>query len=108
MAELPVESTDPDQLFTATINLMWQLHYAALEHRLQWAADDLLVALSDLGVGPWRHLGWSPDVIGVPFTALGTLLDRMLVELLRVTPGFGARVAIAKAQSRLDPHHAGS
>jgi len=48
MAELPTEWTDPDQLFTATINLMWQLHYAAVEHGLQWAADDLLVALSDL------------------------------------------------------------
>jgi hypothetical protein len=47
----------------------------------------------------------TPELDGLPFTILCTLLDRMLAELGRVTPGFGARVALAKVRSWLDPEH---
>jgi hypothetical protein len=105
VAELGVQWTDPDRVFTATINLMWQLHGAAHDQDVSWGADDLLVAISELELGPWQHLGGSPELVGWPFTVPCTLLDRLLVELLRVTPGFGARVAVTKARGWPDPDH---
>lgn len=105
MAESRTQWTDADPLFTATINLMWQLHGAARDQDVPWAAYDLLVAISELELGPWRHVGRSAEVVGVPFTMACTLVDRLLVELLRVTPGFGARVALATARGWLDPDH---
>jgi len=97
--------TDPDELFTAVVNLVWQLHYMAGQPGLGWAAEDLLVAAGELSLGPWEHQGRTADVAEVPFTSLCVLLDRSLEELHRVSPGFGARVAIAKARGWLDPDH---
>ena len=105
VADPRVPCSDPDQLFTATINLMWQLHGAAHDQGVPWAADDLLVAICELDQGLWRHLGRPAETVGWPFTVTCTLLDRLLVELLRVTPGLGARVAVARARGWLDPDH---
>ena len=106
MPELvPFRTTDPDHLFTLTINLMWQLLYSAEEQDAAWASQDLLVAIDALDCGPWRHLGPTPDLLGVPFIIMCTLLDRMLTVLGRVTPGFGARVALDRARAWLDPAH---
>ena len=82
---------------------MWELWHEAAEHHVAWAADDLLVAISELGLGPWRHASEVDPVVGLPFTVRCTLLDAMLAELLRVTLGFGARVAMGKARGWLDP-----
>jgi hypothetical protein len=84
---------------------MWQLHADAPDQDVPWAADDLLVAICELELGPWRHLGWTPGTAGLPFTRACTVLDLLLTELLRATPGLGARVAIAKARGWRDPDH---
>jgi hypothetical protein len=41
----------------------------------------------------------------VPFIMLCSLVERLLAELARVTPGFAARVAVARARAALDPEH---
>jgi hypothetical protein len=86
-----------------TICLMWRLHDEAAIHGVPWAGEDLVVAIGELELGPWQHLGAAPELDGLPFTVACRVLDWMLVELGRVTPGLGARVAVAKAQSWLDP-----
>lgn len=101
----PIPTTVPDQLFTVTVNLMWQLYYDADGQRVPWARDDLLVAMAELELGPWQPLGPTPELDGVPFTVLCNLLDQLLAELARVTPGFGARIALARARAWLDPEH---
>ena len=106
MDELPITiGLDEDRLFTLSSNLMWQLYYEAAAQGVPGLEIDLLAAFGALDAGPWRHLGSTPDIPGVPFTVLCSLLDRLLVELLRVTPGLAARVAVAKAQACLDPDH---
>ena len=102
---MPFRTTNPDLLFTLTINLMWQLFYEADDHDVPWLQLDLLVAIGELECGPWRHLGSTPDVLGVRFTILCNLLDWLLAELGRVTGGLGARIALARARSCLDPDH---
>jgi hypothetical protein len=60
---VPFQTTDPDQLFTLTINLVWQLLYSAEDADVAWVRPDLLVAIDALECGPWRtsnpHLKWS-------------------------------------------------
>jgi hypothetical protein len=48
----PVSTADPDQLFTLTINLMWQLHDDADGQGVPWAREDLLIAIGELELGP--------------------------------------------------------
>jgi hypothetical protein len=96
-----------DALFTLTVNLLWQLHYAAADQRVGWLQVDLVGAIMELEFGPWRHLGFTPDIQGAPFTVLCALLDVLLDELGRRTPGLSARVALARARGWLDPVHAG-
>lgn len=96
---------DVDALFTCTINLMWHLHAACIERGLTQLADDLLVALSELEIGPWRHLGGCTAGAGLPFTAECRMLDALLDRLQESSPGFGPRTAIEQAKSWLDPHH---
>jgi hypothetical protein len=105
VTDADAEWSNPNWLFTATINVMWHLHAEAPAQDAAWLTDDLLVAICELELGPWRHIGRTPQVIGLPFTMVCTLLDRLLTELLRVSPGLGARVAIAKAREWLDPDH---
>jgi hypothetical protein len=95
-----------DALFTVTINLMWQLHYDAAEQGVQWLEVDLVAAIGELDAGPWRHLGATPDIQGMRFTTLCALLDALMDELGRRTPGLSARVALAQARCWLDPLHA--
>jgi hypothetical protein len=94
-----------NELFTAVIDLMWELYYEAPKQGVPWAAIDLLSAIGELDLGPWRDSETRFHVVGVPFTVRCGLLDAMLARLLEVTPGLGARVAIAKARDWLDPHH---
>jgi hypothetical protein len=103
----PRRTGDPEQdgLYTLTTNLMWQLYYEAASQGVPGLEIDLLAAVGELDAGPWRHLGPTPDIPGVPFTLLCSLLDRLLGELVRVTPGLAARVAVAKALACLDPDH---
>src|SRR4051794_23486322 len=96
-----------DALFTLTVNLMWQLHYAAADQGVGFLEIDLVTAIMELELGPWRYLGFTPDVQGTPFTRLCALVDLLLDELGRRTPGLAARVALARARSWLDPAHAG-
>jgi hypothetical protein len=96
-----------DALFTLTVNLLWQLHYAAAEQGVGFLEIDLVTAIMELELGPWRHLGFTPDVQGAPFTRLCGLLDLLLDELGRRTPGLAARVALARAWSWLEPARAG-
>lgn len=97
-----VPSSGRDELFSATIELMWDLHDTASEKDVSWAEGDLLAAINELELGPWRHVGRQCEAIGLPFTVRCSLLDLMLTELLHVTPGLGARVAIPKARTWLD------
>ena len=69
--------------------------------------NDLVTAIMELELGPWRHLGFIPDVQGTPFIRMCGLLDLLLDELGRRTRGLAARVALARAWSWLDPAHAG-
>jgi hypothetical protein len=96
---------DVDALFTRTTNLMWHLHATCVERGLTQLADDLLVALSELEIGPWRHLGGCAAGAGLPFTAECRLLDVLLDKLQESSPGFGPRVAIEQTRTWLDPHH---
>lgn len=96
---------DVDALFTRTTNLMWHLHATAVERGLNQLADDLLVALCELEVGPWHHLGGCAAGAGLPFTVECRLLDVLLDLLEAASPGFGPRVAIEQARAWLDPHH---
>ena len=91
-----VTSRGRDELFSVTIALMWDLHEAARDQGVAWVEVDLLAAINELELGPWRHVGRKRGSIGLPFTVRCTLLDLMMTELLRVTPGLGARVAVAK------------
>jgi hypothetical protein len=97
-----LRTADANQLFTVTVNLMWQLYYDAADHDLPWLESVLLVAIGELRCGPWRHLGPTPDVVGVRLVVLCTLLDELLAELGRITPGLGARIAVAQACYALD------
>ena len=88
------------------INLMWQLYYEADGQGVSWARGTSWSRSGELrswvpGVASDRL----PELGGLPFTTLCILLDRMLTELGRVTPGFGARVALARTRSCLDPEH---
>ncbi len=78
---IPGQAVRSDQLFTVTINLMWQLYYEADSQGVPWASGDLLVAMGELELGPWRRLGPTPELDGVPFTILCIVLDGMLAEL---------------------------
>lgn len=97
MADFPIEWTDPDQLFSVVFNLTWQLHYDAAELGLALVALDLVIGAGELEQGLWRNLGRLPEMSGMPFTILCSLLEGLLVELARVTPAFAARVAVARA-----------
>jgi hypothetical protein len=98
---------EADAQFTATANLMWQLHYAAAKQGVRWLETDLVTAIMELELGPWRHLGFTPEIQGRPFTTLCGLLDLLMDELGCRTSGLRASVALARARSWRDPAHAG-
>lgn len=95
--------TATDELFTITVSLMWRLHDEAASQGVPWAQPDLVVAIGELELGPWQPVGSGAVLDDLPYTIACSLLDQMLVELGRVTPGLGARIAVAKTQSWLDP-----
>ena len=92
-----------DQLFTATVALAWWIHGQAVEKQMPEVGIDLVLAIGELEQGPWRQVENGPLVPALPMTLGCSLLDRMLDELERVSRGFGARVAIARARDWLDP-----
>jgi hypothetical protein len=98
----------PDQLFTVVLGLAWELHGQSVERQVPGLALDLVVAIGELQQGPWRKVADAPVVLPLPMTLGCSLLDVLLDELERITPGFGARVAIAQARAALDPFHAGA
>ena len=102
----PGETSEVDALFTITVNLMWQPHYEAAEQGVQWLEVDLITAIGELDADPWRHLGATPEIQGMRFTTLCALLDALMEELGRRTPGLAGRVALGKARGWLDPLHA--
>ena len=95
----------PGQLFTMVLRLAWELHGQSVERHVPDVALDLVLAIGELEQGPWREVEDAPMVL-LPMTLGCSLLDVLLDELERVTPGFGARVAIAQARAALDPLHA--
>jgi hypothetical protein len=96
----------PDQLFTAAWELAWRLQGQAVERNVPLLDLDLVVAIGQLEQGPWRRVDQRPEWPPLPMTVGCSLLDVLLDELERATPGFGARVAIAQARAALDPLHA--
>ena len=93
----------PDQLFTATVALAWSIHAQAVERQVPNVDIALVLAIGELERGPWRQVDNGPLVPALPMTLGCSLLDRMLDELERLSRGFGARVAIARARDWLDP-----
>ena len=94
---------DPDHVFSRVIEIMWWLYATADEQGEAEVRDDLLVAINELEAGPWHHVPCTVPLVALPFTVACVLLDVMLEELHRVTPGLGARVALTRARRRLDP-----
>ncbi len=92
-----------DELFTASVALAWWIHGQAVGKQMPEVGIDLVLAIGELEQGPWRQVENGPLVPALPMTLCCSLLDRMLDELERVSRGFGARVAIARARAWLDP-----
>lgn len=97
----------PGQLFTMVLRLAWEVHGQSVERQVQDVSLGLVVAIGELEQGPWREVDDAPSVVPLPMTLGCSLLDVLLDQLERATPGFGARVAITQARAALDPLHAG-